>query len=52
MGAGIVIDDMMVDRPDFSVVGNSFASITGVVHFTYGSYKIEPRIAGDIVPAP
>ena len=31
-------------------VGDNFASITGIVHYSYGQYRIEPREAGDIIP--
>ena len=29
-------------------LGDSFASITGIVHYTFGEFKIEPRSADDL----
>jgi hypothetical protein len=46
---GILIDNMFLDRPPGLTVGQTFTSITGVVHYTYGNYKIEPRALTDIV---
>ena len=41
------IDDMEKDLWD-PHLGDSFASITGIVHYTFGEFKIEPRSADDL----
>lgn len=46
---GILIDDILMDRPEDLAVGQSFSSITGVLHFNYGNFKIEPRDAADLI---
>lgn len=39
--------------PDTAFVeGDQFTSITGIQHFTFGNYKIEPRNESDVVPKP
>ena len=37
------IDDMMTPRPASLTVGQCFASIAGVHHYSYDAFKIEPR---------
>jgi len=42
----------LIVRPanaDWLTIGQSYASITGVVTFDYGEYKVYPRTTGDIV---
>lgn len=46
------IDDFMFLLSPFPTVGESFASITGVLAFRNGNTKIEPRSIDDIVGGP
>ncbi len=43
-----VDDDLFVVTPD-PKAGDAFASLTGVMRFNHGHYKLEPRRAGDVV---
>ncbi|MFH1464389.1 MAG: MopE-related protein [Pseudomonadota bacterium] len=45
----VVVDDMLYTWPDPLDVGGSFDSITGLLYYSYGTFKIEPRDAGDLV---
>ena len=46
---GAKIDDYFFDGEwSMPVAGDSFESITGVVHFAFGQYAIYPRFANDI----
>jgi hypothetical protein len=42
------IDDMLY-RPHLIANGASVDSITGILHYSYGAYKLEPRDGDDIV---
>lgn len=46
--SGVRIDDEMVD---FGTVyeGDAFDAVVGVLHFAFGSYKLEPRSTADFV---
>ena len=46
---GAVVDDQLFEYVPNA--GESFASITGVLNYGYGAYKIEPRDASDLVAA-
>ncbi len=53
-GEWIVTGDVRIDdklfiynEPNGVTIGDSFASITGVLDYSYGTFKIEPRDAGD-----
>jgi predicted extracellular nuclease len=43
-----VDDDLFVITPD-PVVGDTFASLTGVLTYTFDNVKLEPRVAADVV---
>ena len=46
------IDDFIWEDMDNTYpVGTSFTSITGMLHYAYGNYKIVPRNAADLVTA-
>ena len=48
--AGLRIDDFIWEEMDNTYpVGTTFSSITGVLHYAYGNYKIVPRNAEDLV---
>jgi hypothetical protein len=47
--AGLRVDDMIYLIAPDPVVGDTFTRITGVLHFTYGDFKLEPRDAADVV---
>lgn len=40
---------MLYTWPDPLDVGGSFGSITGLLYYSYGTFKIEPRDAGGLV---
>jgi predicted extracellular nuclease len=44
---GIYVDDQFVDLGLAS--GDTFSSLTGVLTFTFGEWKIEPRVSADAV---
>jgi len=55
-GEWIVTGDVRIDdklfsynEPDGVTLGNSFVSITGVLDYSWGAYKLEPRDASDFV---
>ena len=44
------IDDFIWEDMDNTYpVGTTFSSITGILHYAYGNYKIVPRNAEDLV---
>jgi cytosine/adenosine deaminase-related metal-dependent hydrolase len=52
--SGLRVDDLILDgvndgSPAYAA-GTSFTSITGILEFLHGNYKVEPRGASDVVP--
>ena len=52
VSGGLRINDLMYLMAPFPAVGMQFKSIVGVLEYRNGSYKIEPRNAGDLVFGP
>ncbi len=48
-GAPVLIDDLFYD--DAPEVGDRYESITGVLNYAYGAFRIEPRFALDLPPS-
>lgn len=47
---GIVLDDLLWDHGTLDMAeGDEFGSITGVVSYSYETYRLMPRDAGDVV---
>ena len=47
---GLRVDDLVhAVRPD-PAAGDAFARIAGVLHFSYGEFKLEPRSTADVAP--
>jgi hypothetical protein len=44
---GVIIDDLIYGYSGDLDVGGSFASITGLLYYSFGNYKILPRYAAD-----
>ncbi len=49
---GLRVNDVMFLPSPFPTVGMQFRSITGVLDYRNGNYKLEPRNAGDLVAGP
>lgn len=45
----ILVDDMMYSPYPLPAVGTQINQITGILHYAYGEYRIEPRNASDII---
>jgi hypothetical protein len=46
---GVIIDDLLYETEVDLAEGGSFTSITGLLYYSYGDYKILPRYAADLV---
>ncbi|MFM2247976.1 MAG: hypothetical protein RL071_4051, partial [Pseudomonadota bacterium] len=44
---GLLVDDQLYAWPDVLDVTGTFTSITGVLTYTFGAWKLEPRTAAD-----
>jgi len=49
LGNKILVDDMMYSPNPLPTVGSQIAQVTGILHYAYGEYRIEPRNAADII---
>jgi len=43
------IDDLIIDIDPLPALGDTFLSITGICHYSYGEYEIDPRSMSEIV---
>jgi hypothetical protein len=51
-GVTIRIDDAFISREDLGVDGTEAMFIlTGILHYSYGDFKVEPRDASDVIVA-
>jgi len=51
-GTGMRVDDLFVDTRQYTpAVGNGFASLTGVLTYSYSDFKLEPRSCDDMLDA-
>lgn len=46
---GVRVDDLLYSVTPDPVMGTTFESITGVLNFSFGAFKLEPRSADDVV---
>lgn len=42
----------VIDNNDFVEIGKNYKSITGIVTYNYGAYKLVPRMAEDVIAIP
>ncbi len=49
---GVIVDDMIFEDMAPLEEGCEYTSLTGVIEFNYGFYKLLPRSAGDLIAAP
>ncbi len=51
-GVTIRIDDAFISRADLGVDGSeAMFAVTGILHYSYGDFKVEPRDANDVIRA-
>jgi predicted extracellular nuclease len=51
-GVTILIDDAFISREDLGVDGTeAMFTVTGILHYSYGDFKLEPRDATDVIRA-
>ena len=48
VGGALRVDDLLYGQPVPPIEGTTYQSIVGVLNFSFGAYKLEPRDAGDI----
>ncbi len=46
---GLRVNDLFYRLPEMPVVGQNFASLTGILEWRNGAFKLEPRSTGDVV---
>ncbi len=51
VGTLITIDDMMFKRPTNVAVDKCYSNIVGVLDYSFGKFKLEPRSAADVTEA-